>query len=297
MTSPGGSPIGNIYDLGYQAYVGPRLGWRHALQALYTYSLRAVFGLGRPLTSKVFPLGFALITALPALLQLGIAAVAPREISVIKHEGYFTFVEVVLALFCAAVAPELMGRDQRTRTLPLYFSHSLTRAGYVTAKAAAMFTAVLLVIVTPQILLFIGNAVAGDDALDYFVDNADLLPAIAAGALMVSLFLASVSLAIASQTSRRSFSTAAVLSAFVVLTTIGGILVNSTTGDVQKYASLISPLDVLDGTIRWFFGVAPEPGSNLALADVPGVVLFAAAMMYSVVALAVLYRRYERLPV
>ena len=297
MTAESGGRQSGIYDLGYQPYEGARLGWRYSLQSLYLHSLRAVFGVGRPLSSKVFPLGFALIAMIPALLQLGIAAIVPREISLIRPENYFGYVQIVLALFCAAVAPELMGRDQRMKTLALYFSRALTRSDYVTAKLGAMFTALLAVVWAPQAILLVGNAVATEDTLDYLGENIDLVPPIVAAGLTVATFMGSVSLAIACQTSRRSFSTAAVLGTFVVLSTLGGILVNTTSGDVQKYSVLISPLDVLAGAVDWLFGAAPAARSDLALADLPGGLYVLAAAAYSLVALVLLYRRYERLAV
>jgi len=297
MTAERTSGQSSIYDLGYKGYEGPRLGWRYSLLALYVYSLRAVFGIGRHVSSKVFPMGFALIAMVPALLQLGIAAVVPAEVSVIRPENYFNFVQVVVALFCAAVAPELMGRDQRTRTLALYFSRALSRTDYVSAKAGAMFTALLVVVWAPQVILLLGNAVATEDTLDYIVANLDLVPAIFAAGITVALFLGSISLAIACQTARRSFSTAAVVGTLVVLSTVGGILVNATSGDIQTYAVLLSPLNVATGSVDWFFGAAAPEGSDLALSGLDGGFYFLAALAYSAVALAALYRRYRRLPV
>src|SRR5512140_3643200 len=115
-------PAGSIYDLGYRRYDGQRLGRRHAIQSLYLFSLRGAYGLGRRTSSKIIPIAIAIVAAVPALIQLGIGAIlSSQQIDIIRPENYFGFIQVALALFCAAVAPEVMGRAQRTRTLPLYF--------------------------------------------------------------------------------------------------------------------------------------------------------------------------------
>jgi ABC-2 type transport system permease protein len=114
------SSEGSIYDLGYRNYEGARLGRRHAITALYLSSLRTAFGLGRRAMSKVFPVGLLIVAFIPAIIQLGIGAItdfANADVEIFRAEDYYGYVQVVIALFCAAVAPELVGRDQRTRTL------------------------------------------------------------------------------------------------------------------------------------------------------------------------------------
>ncbi|HQW51136.1 MAG TPA: hypothetical protein PL082_03690, partial [Tepidiformaceae bacterium] len=110
---------GEIYDLGYRGYDGPRLGRPYAVLSLYLYTLRGAFGIGRRASSKVIPIVITVIAFLPALVQLGVAAIVSEEVDIIRPENYFGFVQVPVALFCAAIAPEITGRDQRQRTLSL----------------------------------------------------------------------------------------------------------------------------------------------------------------------------------
>ena len=117
---------GNIYDLGYRRYEGIRLGRRHAVLTLYIHSLRAAFGLGRPATAKIVPFGLAILALIPATIQLGIAAVASDVVELYSHSGYYSYVQWIIALFVAAVAPELVGRDQRSRVLTLYGAANMT---------------------------------------------------------------------------------------------------------------------------------------------------------------------------
>jgi ABC-2 type transport system permease protein len=295
-----GPPTGlrtGIYDLGYRSYDGARLGRLYAAFSLYSYTLRAVFGLGRSTMSKVFPIGLAIIAAVPALVQLAIAAIAPQEFEYTSPEDYFGFISLVLALFCAVAAPEVIGRDQRNHTLPLYFSRSLSRQDYVTAKLAALASGVFIVLVIPQALLVTGNGVATDEIVEYAKDNVELIPPILGSALLIGMVFSGLSLAIASQTPRRAWATGAVIAFFVISAALGGILFETMGGDNAKYVLLVSPFAVLEGSVLWIFGAEPEFDSQLAEASMNGAIYLVTAIAYAVVSIGIVYRRFLRLSV
>jgi ABC-2 type transport system permease protein len=287
--------VGSIYDLGYKRYEGARLGRRHAIWALYIYSVRGVFGIGRPLSSKVGPIGLAIIALIPAVVQLGIAAIAPEDIEVVEPQDYYGFIEVVLAAFCAVVAPELVGRDQRTQTLSLYFSRALRRQDYALAKFAALITGMLAITVIPQAIMFTGNGLAANDFGDYLQDKWTDLPAILGSAILLSGFIASIGLVIAAQTPRRAYSTVAILAAFVLTSAVGASLFEAADQDVGRFVLLISPFHIVNGLTLWFFDASPEAESQLAKADLPGVAYAIEAASVALLMLALLLRRYGRI--
>jgi ABC-2 type transport system permease protein len=214
MPKPAESAAGNIYDLGYRNYEGVRLGRRHAVLALYVQSLRGIFGFGRHTSSKIIPIGLTIIALLPAVIQLGVTAITPDAIEpsgMFQPSDYYEFIQWPLVLFVAAVGPELLGRDQRNHTLSLYFSRALLRSDYVLAKLAALASALIIISLVPQLLVFAGNAFAGSDSLQYVRDNwRDIAPIVGSG-ILLSLFMSSIALAIASQTSRWNWPPAASL--------------------------------------------------------------------------------------
>ena len=293
---PGGLRTG-IYDLGYRSYDGARLGRVYAAFSLYTYTLRAIFGLGRSAMSKVFPIGLAIIAAVPALIQLAVAAIAPEEFEYTSPENYFGFVSLVLALFCAVAAPEVIGRDQRNRTLSLYFSRSLSRQDYVSAKLAALGSAVFIVLVIPQAILLAGNAVSTEEIVEYMKTNADLVPPILGSSILVGTMMSGISLAIGSQTPRRAWATGAVIAYFVIATALGSILFETIGGDNSGYALMLSPFSVLNGAVTWIFGGEAEQDSELAKAGLDGVLYFLVAAGYAAGSLGLLYRRFLKLAV
>lgn len=304
MTYPVDRTAGSIYDLGYRKYEGTRLGRWHAVTSVYTFSLRGAFGLGRHTSSKIIPFGLAVIALLPAVVQLGVVAIAEEAVDVFQPQDYYEFIQWPLALFAAAVAPELVGRDQRNRTLSLYFSRALLRSDYVLAKTASLATALLILAVVPQAVVFLGNALAGEDSAGYLRDNwRDTAPILASGA-MLSLFMASVALAIGSQTSRWQLASGGVIAYFAITFVISSILVHTFETGPPRYSFLVSGFHVIRGSTLWAFGSTPTLNANgdseglssdLALADVPLLLYGLAAGVTVAVALFILHRRYRRM--
>lgn len=294
----------SVYDLGYRAYEGVRLGRLYAVLALYTTSIRGIFGFGRHTSSKILPFGLAVLALIPAALQLGIVAVVETiDFELITPDDYYEFIQWPLALFVAAVAPELVGRDQRNHTLPLYFSRLLLRSDYVLAKTAALATALLVMTLVPQALLFIGNAMARSDPTDYLRDNwQDVLPIIGSGA-MLSLFFSGIGIAVGSQTDRWPLSSGGIVAYFAVSFGLASILVNNAGEGVFRYSLVFSGFHVVRAFTLFAFDVTPKLagqdegslGSDLALADVPLVIYALVAAATIAISLFVTHLRYRRM--
>jgi ABC-2 type transport system permease protein len=286
---------GSIYNLGYRRYDGPRFGRRYAVRVLALHRLRACFGVGRPLSSKVFPIALVLIALLPAIIQLGIGTLGADNARLIKPESYYRYVEVVLALFCAAVAPELVSRDQRSGTLTLYFSRALERTDYALANFAALTVSMLTLTLLPQLLLFVGNGLVVSDPASYLRDEWKQIPEIAGSAVLLSVVFAGIGLAVASYTPRRAYATVSVLAVFILGSAIGATLLSVSNQGVARYTLMISPFHVVAGFSLWFFGASPEAGNQLAKADIPGALYALEAAGVATIALGVFVRRCLRI--
>ncbi|HEY5639806.1 MAG TPA: hypothetical protein VIW01_07115 [Dehalococcoidia bacterium] len=286
---------GTIYDIGYQRYEGVRLGRRHAIWALYVHSLRSVFGIGRSLSSKVGPMGLGVIAFLPAVIQVGVAAIAPADVEITRPEEYYELIEIVLAVFCAVVAPELVGRDQRTHTLSLYFSRALRRQDYAIAKFGALTTGMLAITAAPQLMMFVGNGLAADNFFDYLQDEWTDLPSILGSAVMLSSLVAGIGLVIAAQVPGRAYSTVGIIAAFVLTSIIAGSVFEVADKDVGRYALLLSPFHLARGLSLWFFSAFPGGNEELADADLAAVTFAISAALVSIGMLLLLLRRYQRI--
>lgn len=284
---------GNIYDLGYRHYEGERLGRRHAIVVLYLESLRGAFGLGRSAVQKVAPVLLIFMAAVPALIQLIVSALFPGEAEVFAHHEYYGVIAFVLGLYCAAVAPDLAGREQRNRALTLYFSRAIERSDYALAKLAAMTTAMLLITLGPQLLLLIANGLAAEDFGRYLRNSWDLVLPIVGTALLGSALIASIGVAISAQTPRRAFATVGVVIAFIIPLAVVAIIVNEIDTTATHWAVFLSPLDILNGVTPWAFRESYEPGSTVDQAGFEGWAYLVAALAMTFVATLFVLRRYR----
>ncbi len=281
---------GAIYDLGYRAYDGPRLGRAAAVLALYTFTLRGAFGIGRRTSAKVVPVTVTAFAYIPAIVQLGIAALLGSRIEIIAPWNYLGYSEVPVALFCAGVAPEIFGRDLRYRTLSLYFSRALQRTDYALAKTAAFVTALAVLTLGPLLLLAIGNGLASDDLPGYLADHWRELPQSLAAGLTIAFVAGCGSLAIAAHTPRRAYATVGVAAWFLITLPLAGILV-AIGGEIGRFAAWFSPFDLLYGTALAIFGRTPGADSIQGRADLPlGTYPLLAAAHAAVAALLILRR-------
>lgn len=295
-----GSAGGSIYDLGYRGYAGARLGRRHAVASLVRQSFRQCWGLGRPGRAKVVPIGLAALATIPAVVALGVAALARQlgagemmeAASPIRYESYYPLIANMVFLFAAAQAPELLARDMRHRVLALYFSRAIRREDYALAKLAAIGLAMLLLVLFPQALIFVGRALIAADIPAAIAEDLPTVPAIIGQALLTAALLGALGLAIASFTPRRAFATAAIFAVVIVPLVAVAAIDELTGGDFAGAASLLSPADILEGANDFFYGRRRAGPTG---ADLPSVTYVAAAAVMALVAAGTLVVRYRRI--
>lgn len=290
---------GAVYDRGYRPYDGPRGGRGAATFALYRASIRRALGLRRSWRQKVAPFVLLGIVTVPAIVNVGIAYVTRdnilRRIEFITYREYVG-VSSALLVFVALTAPDIICPDRRQHVLPLLFARPLTGVDYVIAKVGALFSILFAFSFLPQVVLFVGQALVSDSALDYTTDNIDVLWKVPVSVALLALFYATVGIAIASLASRRIAAGASLIGLFLVSSITAGILVG---GDEERMyldgspAALISvlrlPLYLRDIV---FLGNI-DPGSPLG--GVPNAESAAALAYLSVlgIAAAVLLTRYR----
>ena len=238
---------GAVYDRGYRPYDGPRGGRRAATFALYRASIRRALGLRRSWRQKVAPFVLLGIVTVPAIVNVGIAYVTRNQIG--RRFEFITYREYVgvssaLLVFVALTAPDIICPDRRQRVLPLLFARPLTGVDYVVAKVGALFSILFAFSFLPQVVLFVGQALVSDSALDYTTDNIDVVWKVPVAVALLALFYATVGVAIASLASRRIVAGASFIGLFLVSSITAGILVGGEDGERvdSSAAALISVL-------------------------------------------------------
>ena len=300
---PGEGRGGSIYDLGYRGYEGPRLGRRAAIWALLVHSVRTAYGLGRSARSKVMPIGILVMALAPTLLALGVLMLiqmlgAPGEaveaISPIGYGTLFPIIAVLVFLFCAAQAPELFGRDQQSGILPLYFSRAVGRLDYALARFLGLYVSLLVLVLVPFLVLFIGRVLVAPSLVDGLADELPSLPPSIALALIVPGLVGGISSAVSSFTPRRSYATVAIIAVFLISNVAASMIVFFDVGVLRQLVAVLSPPDVLDGLNAFLFDVRPE---NVVVrrAALDGWVYLVGSLAWIGGSLALLVYRYRRM--
>jgi ABC-2 type transport system permease protein len=291
---------GNIYDLGYRGYDGPRLGRPSVGIGLLRRSLAEAYGIGRGGRAKIAPFLLLGLNTLPAVLAVGFTALinqagAAQELEggvPIRHDTYQGLTTTLVMLFCAAQAPELFGRDQRYGVLPLYFSRVLTRVDYALARTGGIFLAVLIVTLVPHLVLSIGGILAAADPVTGLQNDLPDVPRYVAVSVLASGLLAGVASVVAAWTPRRAYATATIIGLFIIPPIVVAIVSQLAVGDAARVLHLVSPGDVVEGLNAAIFGVVAEGSPAVMAAGLPGWVYVATTVVFIVASLALVLRRY-----
>ncbi len=164
---------------------------------------------------------------MPAIVNVGVAYLTRDQfedaIEIITYREYVG-VSTALLVFVGLTAPDVICPDRRHRMLPLLFSRPLTGVDYVAAKVGAIATIVFAFGFLPQAVLFIGQMLVSDAAIDYLTDNAAVLWQVPVAVAVLALYYAALAVAIASFATRRIVAAAALLIVLLVTSITAGIL-------------------------------------------------------------------------
>ncbi len=264
-TASQGPAAGVIHDLGYRRYDGQRLGRAQIVRALAWHSLRSAFGIGRGVKAKIVPVVTFGIMCLPAVINAAAVALSSSHARIIPYDTYVPAVRVlVMTIFIAAQAPELVSRDLRSHVLPLYFARPVRRADYPLAKLAAFVLACLIMIEIPELLLYLGTVLQAHGVSAIWAQTRALTPGLLVG-LMWAAVLAAIGIALASFSGRRAYATGTIAIFFFLSWTLARLLshIAARVGRVTA-VGLISPFTTLDGVREWLggtsAGIIPDPG-------------------------------------
>jgi ABC-2 type transport system permease protein len=238
---------GAVYDRGYRPYDGRRGRRGAATSALYKASIRRALGIRRSWRQKVAPFVLLGIVTIPAIVNVGIGYVTRNRLFVSDRVEIITYRDYVgvssaLLLFVAIVAPDVICPDRRQHVLPLMFARPITGTDYVIAKLGAIATILFAFSFLPQVVLFVGNMLVSNRALDYFTGHLDVLWKVPAAVALLSLYYAVIGVAISSLTDRRIVAGASIIGLFLVTSIASGIFVGDFEEQGGSAAALVNIL-------------------------------------------------------
>ena len=255
-----------VFDLGYQHYTGPREGRNRARFALFVNGIRTLLGIGRGGRAKILPARLFVASMAPAVVFVVIlvtlsSAVPGAEDAAdefIPGPGdYYSIVGLILIIFAASMAPELLIPDRRENVLPLYMVRPLTPTDYILWRCLSFFAVALTLALAGQAVLQLGLILTADNPVDYVRDSWLDVPRIVLVGVAIALFATIASMAVAAFTTRRAYASVIVIGFYLLSTTVVGGLTSeicsfeSTERQADGTTTFTSTQECSTPTGRW----------------------------------------------
>ena len=228
---------------------------------------------------------------------------------------------VILIIFGAIMAPELLCPDRRDNVLPLYLVRPLTSNDYLLARFLAFFAIVLALVYAGQIVLQAGLILTANDQVEYVRENWQDAPRILFMGVLIAAFISIGPLAVAAFTTRRAYAAAFVIAAWLLLNSVSDGLTfedcSTTTsisngevveesrecsrpvGDLAPYVGLLNLGGVTDNLNNMVFGVELEDGqgapSAIAVSELHDAFPIGVYVLWTGIPALLLWRRYRRI--
>jgi ABC-2 type transport system permease protein len=235
-------PQGEVFDLGYQRYEGPREGRSRARKAIYWDGVKLILGIGRGPKAKILPILLFISAILPAIVFVIILSFAGQGADFLPGPAdYNGIIATLLIIFGAIMAPELFTPDRKDRVLDLYLVRPITSTDYAFARVAAFMSIVLALVYSGQVVLQAGLILTATEPWEYIKDNWDDIPRFMAAGFLVALFITAIPMAVATFTNRRAYASAFVIGLFMVATfTVNGLTSETCSGNARSENGRIS---------------------------------------------------------
>ncbi|MDA1189039.1 MAG: ABC transporter permease subunit [Chloroflexi bacterium] len=314
---------GEVFDLGYQHYNGPREGRSRARKAIWKNGVRIILGMGKNFKAKILPVLLFIAVIIPALVLSFVASASGGfGGDQLGPAGYYQIVSIIILLFSAIMAPELLCPDRRDGVITLYLVRPLTATDYIAGRWLAFFSITLILVYSGQVVLFVGYTLAAAEPWTYLKDNWLDIPRFLAAGFILSLFTTTLPMAVSAFTNRRAIAAAIVIGLFIILTFVPASLsedqcettivtvedsdgnVRSGTrsencgpliGDAAKWVALLDISQVPSHVNRMIFNQEPTELANKLVEELPAIVPIAWYILLVVGPGFVLWWRYQRI--
>jgi ABC-2 type transport system permease protein len=294
---------GTVFDIGYQRYTDRREGRGRSRLAIFKDGVRIALGLGRGGRAKILPWFFIGVLAVIGLVFAIVAGAADRlggpgtaqRANLPSHSDYYGIASIIVFVFAAVVAPELLCRDRRDGVINLYLVRPLTGSDYVIARWAAFLVVMLTAAWLPQVILFLGLS-AGDPAPGVYLQKhwLDVPRFLAAGAAM-ALYATTLAMLTASFTTRRAYASVFLVGLFVITTPFTVGLAEEIGGTAGQWVSMFNLTNIPVHVNDVIFGDVSEITEDAPARALGPTMLVSWYVAWTLVPAAVLWWRYRRM--
>lgn len=294
---------GTVFDIGYQRYEGAREGRQRATTAVFTDGVRIALGLGRGPRAKVLPWFFIAVLAIVALVMAMVIGAAERlggpgsaaQLDLPDHNDYYAIVSMIVFVFAAVVAPELLTRDKRDGTLNLYLVRPLTSTDYLLARWTAFLAVLTVAVWLPQFVLLAGLAGGDPDPVKYLATHWLDIPRFLVAGFWMAVYVTTVAMLAASVTTRRAYAAVFLVGLFAITAPFTLGVSQEIEGNGGTWVSMFSltniPLHVSD----IMFGEASEMTEDAPAKRLGDAMLIAWYALWTTVMFVSLWWRYRKI--
>ncbi len=294
---------GTVFDIGYQHYDGPREGRYRARLSVYKDGLQNALGLGRGVRAKILPwlfIGVLVMVALVMALIAGtvdrfVGAGAAEALDLPSHSDYYSIASIILFIFAAISAPELLCPDRRDGVISLYLVRPLTGSDYIVARWGAFFTVMLMVAWLPQLILLTGLTMGDPKPADYFLDNWLDIPRFLAAGAAIAAYTTTLALLTAGFTTRRAYASAFLVGLFVISTPFTTGLAEEIGGTAGQWISMFNLTNIPVHVNDVIFGELSGITEHAPAAEFDSWILVGWFFVWTLVPAGILWNRYRRL--
>ena len=251
----------------------------------------------------ILPWFFIAVLCAIALVMALIAGAAERlggpgaaqQLDLPSHNDYYAIASLILFVFGAVVAPELLCRDKREGVIQLYLVRPLSGSDYIVARWAAFLAVMVAAAWLPQVILLLGLA-AGDPSPGQYLRQHWLdIPRFLVAGLAMATYVTTLAMLTASFTTRRAYA-AVFLVGLVVITapfTVG--LSQEIGGTAGQWISMFTLTNIPVHVNDILFREISELTEDAPAGQLPEWVRVAWYFVWTLVPAAALWWRYRRL--
>ena len=294
---------GTVFDIGYQRYEGRREGRGRGRRAIYKDGVRTALGLGRGGRAKILPWFFISVMSAIALVMALVAGAAERlggpgsaqRANLPSHNDFYGIASIIMFVFGAVVAPELLCRDRREGVMNLYLVRPLTGTDYIVSRWAAFMSVMTIAAWLPQIILLLGLAGGDPTPMDYLAKHWIDVPRFLLAGLAMSAYATTLAMLTASFTTRRAYASVFLVGLFVISTpfTIG--LASEIEGTAGQWISMFNLTNIPVHVNDIIFGELSELTKQAPARLLPASVRVGWYFAWTIIPGFVLWARYRRI--
>lgn len=294
---------GTVFDIGYQRYAGEREGRGRARLAVFKDGLRTALGIGRGGRAKILPWAFITILGSIGLIMALVAGAVnlmegpgtAEKAGLPSHADFYGIASIILFVFAAVVAPELLCRDRRERVIHLYLVRPITGSDYVVSRWLAFLAVMVGAAWLPQIILLIGLAAGAPAPLQYLQQHWLDIPRFLTAGVVMAAYATTLAMLTASFTTRRAYASVFLVGLFVITTPFTTGLAMEIGGTVGRWISMFNLTNIPVHVNDVIFGEVSQITSKAPAGELPGWVLVSWYFLWTVVPGGALWIRYRRL--